>query len=76
MANLAREQAAAVAKSIGPMLGYLVRLPQRMDKVGFHSFAPLSPLLKRTPGFTADKRAALTRMLRWSEGGRGVFLGH
>jgi hypothetical protein len=33
--NLTRSQFAAVAKSVGPMLGYLVRLRQRMDKVGF-----------------------------------------
>jgi hypothetical protein len=39
--NLTREQAAAVAKSIGPMLGYLVHVRQRMDKVGFLLTDPL-----------------------------------
>jgi hypothetical protein len=44
--NLTREQAAAVGESIGPMLGYLVRLRQRMDKVGFLPGDPLYVLVR------------------------------
>ena len=44
--NLTREQAAAVAKSVGPMLGYLDRLRQRMEKVGFLPGDPLYVLVR------------------------------
>jgi hypothetical protein len=33
--NLTREQSAVLSAKIGPMLGYMVRLRQRMEKVGF-----------------------------------------
>jgi hypothetical protein len=45
--NLTREQAAAVSKSIGPMLGYLVRLRQRMDKAGFLLTDPLYQCVRK-----------------------------
>jgi hypothetical protein len=44
--NLTREQAAAVSAKIGPMLGYLVRLRQRIDKVGFLPGDPLYVLVR------------------------------
>jgi hypothetical protein len=45
--NLTREQAAAVAKSVGLMLGYLVRLRERMGKVGFLPGDPLYQLVRK-----------------------------
>jgi hypothetical protein len=33
--NIQPDQAAAIRKAVVPMLGYLTRLQQRMEKVGF-----------------------------------------
>jgi hypothetical protein len=40
-------QAAAVAKSIGPTVGYLVRIRERMQKVGFLTGDPLYQLVAK-----------------------------
>jgi hypothetical protein len=39
--KLSREQAAALSEKIGPMVSYLVRLRERMTKVGFPMVDPL-----------------------------------
>jgi hypothetical protein len=39
--KLTREQAAALNERIGPMVAYLVRLRERMTKVGFPMVDPL-----------------------------------
>jgi hypothetical protein len=39
--KLSREQAAALGDKIGPMVSYIVRLRERMTKVGFPIVDPL-----------------------------------
>ena len=68
MTKLTREQAAAVAKSVGPLLGYLVRLRQRMEKVGFLPGDPLYRLMRDAE----DKLHALSVELHYRSCAGGV----
>ncbi len=40
-------QAAAIGETVGPMLGYLIRLLRRMEKVGFPPNDPLFQCVKK-----------------------------
>ena len=66
--NLTREQAAAVAKEVGPMLGYKVRLRRRMEKVGFLPGDPLYRLMREAE----DKLHALSVELHYRSCAGGV----
>ena len=66
--NLTREQAAIVAASVHPMLGYLIRPRQRMQKVGFLVGDPLYLKVREAE----DKLHSLWVDLHYRSCGSGV----
>jgi hypothetical protein len=66
--NLTREQAAALSAKVGPILGYLVRLRQRMDKVGLLPGDPLYVLVREAE----NKLHHLSVELHYRSYGSGV----
>ena len=66
--NLTREQAAVISAKIGPMLGYLVRLRQRMDTVGWMPGLPLYDMVRDAE----DKLHRLSVELHYASRSGGV----
>jgi hypothetical protein len=66
--TLTREQAAALSAKIGPMLGYMVRLRQLTEKVGFLPADPLYRLVRDAE----DKLHRLSVELHYRSCGSGV----